>query len=296
MGTKIYLSSLGRPVDPAEATVSVFDRGFLYGDSVYETLRTSGGQPVDWQPHVDRLHRSAEGIGLELPMSDDALRAVVMRTLAASDNADSKVRIVVTRGTGPIALDVRTSSDPQLVVFVEPLKLPPPEQNEQGISAAVVQPPRNLRTVEANLKTGNYLPNIQALRKAIEQRGEDAIMCNHDGEVAEGATSNLFMVEGGQLHTPPVETGLLPGITRGTIIRIALEQGIGVSETRFKPDRLAKADEVFLTSSVRAVMPVTRLDGRPVGRPVEGGERGSVGPVTRRMMRAYAEHVAAHAK
>ncbi len=292
MGTKVYLSTLGRPVDPAEATVSVFDRGFLYGDSVYETLRTSAGRPVDWIPHIERLHRSADGIGLELPLDDAALRRVVMETLAASKNEDSKVRIVITRGTGPIALDVRTSIDPMVVVFVEPLKLPPPEQVETGISAAVVQPHRNLRTVEANLKTGNYLPNIQALRKAIEQRGEDAIMCNHDGEVAEGATSNLFMVEGGELHTPPVETGLLPGITRGTIIRLAREQGIPVSETRFKPERLRAADEVFLTSSVRAVMPVTRLDGQVVGEPSDDDPgRGKVGPMTKRMIEAYQEHV-----
>lgn len=285
MTTKIYLSSAGKPVDPADATVSVFDRGFLYGDSIYETMRTAGGNIVELERHLARLHGSAEGIAMELSYSDDEIRDAVTQTLEAAGNADSRIRVVITRGTGPIALDTRTSESPLMVVFVQPLQFPPAEQYERGISAQIVDVQKNVReAIDPGLKTGNYLPSILALRKAVEAQGDDAIMVNADGNVAEGATSNLFMVSEGQVSTPSLETGVLAGITRGVVLELSAQAGLPVAETTITPDQLRGAQEVFLTSSVRGVMPVTRLDGAPVGE-------GSVGAVTRRLMTAYDAYI-----
>lgn len=287
MPSKVYLSTVGRPVDPGEATVSVFDRGFLYGDSVYETLRTAGGRPVEMTRHLDRLRRSAAGIGLEIPFADDVLRAAVAETHAATGNPDSYVRVIVTRGTGPLMLDPRVSTVPLLVVLVQELKLPAPELYEAGLSVRIVDIHKiSARSLDPTLKTGNYLNSIQALRQAAASAAEDAILCSPAGDVAEGATSNVFMVRAGELVTPALATGLLEGITRALVLALAGELGIRCSEAKIWPDELRAADEVFLTSSVRGAMPVTRLDGQPVG---DGG----VGPVTRRILTRYQAYIEA---
>ncbi|MBK7826681.1 aminotransferase class IV [Nannocystis sp.] len=285
MASKVYLSSAGRVLDPGEASVSVFDRGFLYGDSVYETLRTAGGRPVELARHLDRLRRSALGIGLEIPFTDVALRAAIAETHAASGNADSYVRVIVTRGTGPLMLDPRVSSSPLLVVLVQELKLPTAALYEAGLSVRIVDVHKiSARSLDPTLKTGNYLNSIQALRQAAESAAEDAILCSPAGDVAEGATSNVFMVRAGELLTPALATGLLEGITRALVLALATELGIGWRETKIWPDELRAADEVFLTSSVRGAMPVTTLDGQRVGA-------GGVGPVTRRILIRYQAYI-----
>ena len=285
MASKVYLSSAGRVLDPGEASVSVFDRGFLYGDSVYETLRTAGGRPVELARHLDRLRRSALGIGLENPFDDAALRAAIAATHAASGNADSYVRVIVTRGTGPLMLDPRVSSSPLLVVLVQELRLPAPALYEAGLSVRIVDVHKiSARSLDPTLKTGNYLNSIQALRQAAESAAEDAILCSPAGDVAEGATSNVFMVRAGELLTPALATGLLEGITRALVLALATELGIGWRETKIWPDELRAADEVFLTSSVRGAMPVTTLDGQRVGA-------GGVGPVTRRILTRYQAYI-----
>lgn len=290
--TKIWMSSLGRAVDPADAVVSVFDRGFLYGDSIYETLRTVGGKLVEWEAHMQRFQRSAAGIGLDMPFAEPEIRRAVQATLDAAGNAEGRVRVVITRGTGPMMLDVRGANDAQLVVFVQPLVELPDEAYERGVSAAIIG---HSPISHPGLKTGNYLPNILALKRAIELRGEDAIVCNREGEVAEGATSNVFMVNtddgSTQVTTPPLEAGLLAGITRGRVIKLCAQLGLQIEERRFRPDELRAADEVFLTSSVRGVMPVTRLDDVP-----KSG--GAPGPTTRKLLaanRAYLAEIAAQA-
>ena len=287
MPSKVYLSTVGRPVDPGEATVSVFDRGFLYGDSVYETLRTAGGRPVEMARHLERLRRSAAGIGLEIPFTDEALRAAVAATHAASDNPDSYVRVIVTRGTGPLMLDPRVSTTPLLVVLVQELKLPAPALYEAGLAVRIVDIHKiSARSLDPTLKTGNYLNSIQALRQAAASAAEDAILCSPAGDVAEGATSNVFMVRAGELVTPALATGLLEGITRALVLALARALGLVCHEAKIWPDELRAADEVFLTSSVRGVMPVTQLDGQPVG---DGG----VGPVTRRVLVRYQQYIEA---
>lgn len=286
MATKILLSTHPEPLDPADATISVFDRGFLYGDSVYETMRTAGGRPLELTRHLRRLRRSGDGIGLSIPFSDAQLAEAIDRTHAASGNDESYVRLVVTRGSGPVALDPRHSEHPLLVVMVKSLELPEPAAYDRGISAVIVGITKNAGTsLDPTIKSGNYLNNILALRQAIAQGGDDAIMCNPAGAVSEGATSNVFMVYQGQLETPHMRTGLLPGITRQAVCELARSLGSPVAETTIEPDRLRAADEVFLTSSVRGIMPVTRLDGVQLGD-------GRAGPVTRRLHEAYQAYVA----
>ena len=276
MATKVFLSTCSDPLDPEDAKISVFDRGFLYGDSVYETMRTAGGHPLELRRHLDRLRRSGDGIGLEIPFSDQQLGDAIARTHAATGNEESYVRLVVTRGSGRVMLDPRHSEDPLLVVIVKPIELPPPEAYERGIAAVIVGITKNLGTsLDPTIKSGNYLNNILALRQAIAAGGDDAIMCNPEGAVSEGATSNVFMVQDGRVLTPSLRTGLLPGITRQAVCELATAAGAPVEETTIMPAQLRAADEVFLTSSVRGIMPVTRLDGQQVGD-------GHAGPVTRR--------------
>ncbi|MCA9692614.1 MAG: aminotransferase class IV [Nannocystaceae bacterium] len=285
MGLKVYLSSLGRAVDPADATVSVLDRGFLYGDSVYETLRTAGGVVVERARHLARLRQSAAGIGFEIPFDDHALCDAIEQARAATGDADCMLRVVVTRGTGDLVLDPRVSRDPLLVVIAKRLELSPKELYERGTSAKIVDVRKiGRRQLDPALKTGNYLNNIQALRQAIAGAAADAILCNAKGEVAEGATSNVFMVQGGRLVTPSLETGLLQGITRTAIVELADALGIAVEERTLLPDELRAADEVFLTSSVRGIMPVTELDGAPIAD-------GKVGAVTRTLQDAYDRYI-----
>jgi len=287
MSTKVFLSTHPDPIDPAEAKISVFDRGFLYGDSIYETMRTAGGRPLDLPRHLARLRRSADGIGLEIPWSDETLAATIARTHAATGNGESYVRMVITRGAGPLLLDPRQSEDPLMVVLVQPLVLPRPEAYERGIAAVIVGITKNAGTsIDPAIKSGNYLNNILALRQATAAGGEDAIMCNPEGAVSEGATSNVFMVTAGRIETPHMHTGILPGITRQTVCELAASLGCPVAETSVLPERLRAADEVFLTSSVRGIMPVTQLDGTRVGD-------GTAGPVTRRLHQAYLAYVEA---
>jgi branched-chain amino acid aminotransferase len=276
--TKVWLSTFNLPLDPEEATISVFDRGFLYGDSVYETLRTTGGKVVELEAHLDRLDHSAAGIAFELPFEHGTIAEAMASTLVAAENPESRIRLIVTRGTGPMSIDTRQAESPLLVIIVQPLVVPSHDDYERGIQAVIVGDREG--SVRPGLKTGNYLGNILALRRANELGADDAIMCNA-GAVAEGATSNVFMVVDGEVHTPSLMTGLLAGITRQTVIGLLRDQlGVAVHERTITPEQLRAADEVFLTSTIRGVMPVTTLDAESVGA-------GRCGPVSRRVIDAY---------
>jgi branched-chain amino acid aminotransferase len=286
VGIKIHLSTLGRPVDPDDAKISVFDRGFLYGDSVYETMRTSGGHPVELSRHLARLHRSGEGIGLPIPFGDDALRTIIAETHAATTNPESHVRVVVTRGVGPLMLDPRKSEDPTLVVIAQPLVVPEEAAYQRGIAVVIVGTTKTGGGLDPAIKSGNYLGSILALRRALAEGGDDAVLCSHEGDIAEGVTSNVFAVIDGRLRTPDLEVGLLAGITREVVCELAAELGDTVHTGKIWPDELRRADEVFLTSSVRGIMPVTKVDGRVIGS-------GREGPITGRLRERYAAYLTA---
>jgi len=280
-GVSVRVHVNGSVCDRDSAVISVFDRGFLYGDSVYEVLRTSGGRPVDLDRHLERLARSSAAIELRLP--DEAeIRKAVGDTLAAAGNPESYVRIIVTRGGGAITLDIAAAERPSLLVIVAPLALPPAELYQRGAHLAVVGVERtSRRAVDPAVKSGNYLNNIMALAEARRAGAYEALMCGPDGRVAEGSTSNVFAVRGGGLVTPALGTGILPGITRQRVIELAASAGLSTGEGDLYPDDLRGADEVFITSSIRGVMPVTRVDDQVISG-------GSPGPITRRLMDLYA--------
>ncbi len=283
MGTLVNLN--GTLVPPQEATISVFDRGFLYGDSVYEVVRTYGGRPFAMDRHLLRMQGSAERIGMELPWSDEKILAEVERTLAAAGNEESYVRIVATRGAGAIGLDTALASDPQMLVIVQPIHLPPPEAYEQGVKVQLVGVRKNLReAIDPKAKTGNYLNNVLALREAKARGAYEAVMLDSDGRITEGSTSNLFVVQGGRLITPPSEVGILEGVTRSVIFEVAQAEGIPVEERHLLPADLLGADEAMITSSVREIVPAVRV-GIDDEEHLLGG--GKVGPVVRRITAAF---------
>jgi branched-chain amino acid aminotransferase len=268
---------------PEEAKVSVFDRGFLYGDSVYETIGTFYGRLFAQKDHLDRLERSAMRIGLRVPPRAEIERAIV-ETIAAAGNPESRVRVILTRGEGKLDLDPASASDTRLVVMVFPLGPPTPEMFENGVAVCVVSVARNSpRAIDPAVKSGNYLNNVLALGEARRRtKAYEAILCAGDGTIAEGSTSNIFVVVDGEVRTPPPEVGILDGITRAKVIDLCRGADIPFAERRVSPDELRAADELFITSATRGVLPVTTVDERRVGD-------GRPGPVTRKLMALYDE-------
>ncbi len=266
---------------PEEAKISVFDRGFLYGDSVYETIGTAYGRLFAAREHLVRLERSAERIGLRSPPRAEIEKAVA-ETIAAAGNPESRVRVILTRGAGKLDLDPASTDDTQLIVIVFPLGAPTPEMYAKGVAVAIVSITRNNpRAIDPAVKSGNYLNNVLALGEARRRSGAyEAILCADDGCIAEGSTSNIFVVRGGEIWTPPPAVGILDGITRAKVIELCRANGLAFQERRFSPDELRGADEAFITSATRGVLPVTVVDEKPVGA-------GAPGPVTRRLMDLY---------
>lgn len=276
----------GAIVDGSEARVGVFDRGFLYGDSVYEVLRTFGMKPFALGEHLDRLEGSARRIGMALPERALIERAVADTARAAAE-PDVYLRIIVTRGEGTLGLDPALADAPRLIVIALPLKLPDEALYRDGVEVALVGARRNAPgTLDPMVKSGNYLNSVLALAEARRKHAYEAIMCDTVGRLAEGSTSNLFLVRGGRVATPSLSVGLLEGITRRHVMRIARGLGISVDEIGLWPVDLHAAGEAFLTSSVRGLLPVTRADGLSIAD-------GKPGPITRRIMAAYDEETGA---
>jgi branched-chain amino acid aminotransferase len=279
MSIRVHIN--GRVCAPEEAKISIFDRGFLYGDSVYETIGTVYGRLFAARDHLDRLERSASRIGLRFPPRADVERAIA-ETVAAAGNAESRVRVILTRGAGKLDLDPASADDTQLIVIVFPLGPPTREMYEKGVEVAIVSVARNNpRAIDPAVKSGNYLNNILALGEARRRSGAyEAILCCADGTVAEGASSNIFAVVEGKVMTPPTEVGILDGITRAKVIALCRANDVPFAEGRLSPFDLRGAEEAFITSATRGVLPVTRIDGSPVGAGVPG-------PITRRLMGLY---------
>jgi branched-chain amino acid aminotransferase len=281
---------------PSEARVSVFDRGFLYGDSVYEVVRTYRGRPFALDAHLARLAHSAERIGLALPWDASRIAAELGRTLAAArgdeppdpeaapwNAGEQYARIVMTRGAGELGLDPALAVDPKAILIVRPLSGPPARAYREGVAVAVVGVEHvSPHAVDPTAKTGNYLSHVLAIREARAAGAYEALMLDRDGFVTEGTTSNAFAVRGGTVVTPPLAVGILEGVTRGLVLAIARALGVTAREEQLRPRDLEAADEIFITSSVREIVPVTRLGRRPVGS-------GRPGPVTARLHAAYRE-------
>ena len=284
----------GNIVPPEEAMVPVFDRGFLYGDSVYEVIRTYGGRPFEEEAHLARLHHSADRIGLS-PKWDAARTArEIARTLEAARGGDVPdpqaapwnageryVRVVMTRGAGEIGLDPALAVDPVALVVVQPIAGPPAAAYHDGVAAAIVGVRRAApEAIDPSAKTGAHLPNVLAVREARAAGAYEALLLDGAGFVTEGSSSNVFAVSVGALVTPPLAAGILEGVTRGVVLRLARGLGLAAEERPLRPEALEGAEEVFITSTIREIVPVTRLGGRPVGK-------GHPGPVTRRLHAAF---------
>ncbi len=269
----------GALLPPPEARVSVFDRGFLYGDSVYEVVRTYGGMPFVLGAHLGRLAHSADRIGLSLPWDARRTAAEIDRTLTAAAGDDPPepdaapwnvgeryIRIVMTRGAGEIGLDPALAVDPKAILIVRPIQGPPMSAYREGVKCCVVSVQRNApEAVDPSAKTGNYLSHVLAVREARAAGAHEAIMLEHDGFVTEGSTSNVFTVRKGVVVTPPLAAGILEGVTRGIVLALARQASLPVREEPMRPADLDAADEIFITSTVREIVPVTRLGDRVVG-------------------------------
>jgi branched-chain amino acid aminotransferase len=256
----------GEIVDPGDAKISIFDRGFLYGDSVFETMRVYDSVPFAFTEHLERLYCSAERIGFELPWEIDFIRGQCLDTLKASGLSDSYLRLIATRGSGTMGLDPSLASDPQLVVLALSLPPLPLELYEKGHTAALVGVRRNLKmAIDPQAKTGNYINSVMAQNEARQRGADEAIMLDNEGRVAEGSSANVFAFVGGIWCTPPLDVGILGGITRSTILRIMESAKLPVDVRILWPEELKRASEIFLCSSVREMIPIVELDEQNVG-------------------------------
>ena len=279
MGTSVSID--GVLVDPSEASVPVMDRGFLYGDSAFEVTRTYGGQPFAMNAHLARLRRSCEHLGIALTVDDATLRADVAAALEAAGNEESYVRVIITRGVTAIGLGVGRGETARRLLVVLPLPPQPPELYAEGVELATVTTARALDgTGASGAKASNYLPNILSLASARARGGYEALSVGPGGEILEGATSNVFVVHGVVVWTPPIAVGILEGITRALVLEAAAEEGITVEERLFFPPDLYGAEEAFITSSLREVVPVVRADGVTLGD-------GRPGALTKRLHAAF---------
>jgi branched-chain amino acid aminotransferase len=272
-----------------KALVSVFDHGYLYGDGIYETLRTYGGRVFKLEEHAERLSRSAGKIFLGLPFDEAGMAVAVQDTLKNNGldvpDKDAYIRVTVSRGPGELGLDPGLCPKPTVVIIAKEFKGYPPEMYEEGIKVSIAGTRRNPpSSLDPAIKSTNFLNNILAKVEAGNAGAYEAIMLNQDGYVAEGTISNVFMVSGGILLTPPEDAGILMGVTRGFIIGIAKRLGIPVKEELITPESLSAADEVFITNTTMEVMPVTTIDGGKVGT-------GRVGDMVKRLRNAYMEEV-----
>src|SRR5215510_11517625 len=271
--------------DEGHAVISVFDHGFLYGEGVYETLRTYNGQPFLFDRHMRRLRKSAGMVALDVPLTDadiDARFRDTMRVAGLGDgNREAYIRILVTRGIGELTYDPAACPTPSIVVIVKPNVAPAPEAFERGVMASLVPIVRNHPgSVNPLIKSNNLLNNALAMQEAFRRGAFEGIMRNYKGELAECTQSNLFIVKNGAALTPPIDAGLLPGITREFLFEVGAEIGVPVREQTLRDDDLFGADEACLTSTTRELGPVVRVDKVTIGD-------GRPGQVTNALLQAF---------
>ena len=264
-----------------DAHISVFDHGFLFGDSVYEVISTHHGHLCFVNGHLSRWKSSAHAMSLDIPLTDEQLVREIHNTVEAAGNPESYIRIIVTRGVGAMDIDPETCTQPNVLIFVKSPLQYPEENYKGGINVALVSIKRNPKeALNPGIKTGNYLNNVISKVEARKSGAADALMLNPTGQLTECTTSNFFFVRDQRLMTPSLNCGILSGITREVVLRLARENGVLVEEGEWPPEVLQNIDEAFITGTVKMVMPVTSLDGKPIGG-------GKPGPITKMMMRLY---------
>ncbi len=273
MSRQVYIS--GKLVPAEQAMVSVFDHGLLYGDGVFEGLRSYGGKVFHLAGHIERLYDSAKAIRLEIPLSREEMAAAINSTVAANEIKDGYVRAVVTRGAGTLGLDPNRCSHPQVIIIADLITLYPKEFYDNGLELITSSVIRNHpAALSPRIKSLNYLNNILAKIEGLKAGCVEALMLNHKGEVAECTGDNIFLVKHGRLRTPPLDAGILEGITRNAVLELARDAGMDVAESPLTKHDVYVAEECFLTGSAAEIIPVVKVDDRVIGS-------GKPGPVTR---------------
>ncbi len=273
MGLWIYFD--GKFVDEKNAKVSVFDHGLLYGDGVFEGLRSYNGRIFKLQEHLQRLYKSAKAIMLEIPVSMQEMADIIIMTIRKNKLKDAYVRVVVTRGVGDLGLDPRKCPKPTIFLIASKIKLYPEEYYEKGLSVITIPTRRNpVESINPAIKSLNYLNNVLAKIEANNAGAMEGLFLNNEGYVAECTGENIFIVVGNQLLTPPIYAGALDGITRDAVIQIGKEMGMYTGERLLTRYDLYNSDECFLTGTAAEIVPVTYIDGRKIGP-------GNIGNVTK---------------
>jgi branched-chain amino acid aminotransferase len=276
----VYVNGKIAPAD--QAVIPVYDHGFVYGEGVYETLRTYNKVPFLHDRHIRRLRQSARHLDLAVPFDDPTLLGWIHDTmLAAGEMHEAYIRVLLTRGVGELTYDIKATPAPSLVIIVKPNEEPPARMFTDGIKICLVDILRNHpQSVNPIIKSNNLLNNALAMQAAYRRGGEEALMCNYRGELSECSQSNFFMVRGGVALTPKSAAGLLEGVTRAFMFEVGREVGVEVRDETLYPKDLDSADEMFITSTTREMSPVTRLDDRVIGS-------GTPGPITMKLLEAY---------
>ncbi len=287
-------SSLQREIEAPQAVVSVFDRSFLYGDSLYEVFRSHEGVFLQLDEHLERLYRSAALCRMRVSQDPGSLKAQIAKTFAEFQKGaqkgqqDAYCRLVLTRGVGRIGFGEECVLTPtQIIIIVQKVELPTEAQIEKGLHLQISKRIRNRpEALDPAMKSGNYLNSLLAYLEAaaenIDDKFDDALLCNGDGHITEGTTFNIFYVKRGILVTPPLDIGILEGTTRRAVLEVARQLSIPIREVRFPKERLYKADEVFATSTTKDIFPVTRLDQKKIG----AGKPGEISLKLRKALQA----------
>jgi branched-chain amino acid aminotransferase len=276
---KIYIN--GKYRDEADATISVFDHGLLYGDGIFEGIRAYNGRIFRLKEHIDRLFYSAKAIMLTLPITHGEMMAAVVDTCRQNDVRDGYIRLVVTRGIGTLGLNPNRCKEPCVIIIAGKIQLYPPELYQKGMEIITVPTVRNLHSaLNPAIKSLNYLNNILAKIEANNSGCEEAIMLNAEGFVAECTGDNVFIVKNSEVQTPPLTAGALYGITRRVVLDLATEAGLKAAETNLTRYDLFNADECFLTGTGAELVPIVKIDGRVIGS-------GKPGVITQQLVERY---------
>lgn len=284
-----FFASVNGVVTPAaEARVSVLDNGFTFGDSVYETLRTYRGRPFHLERHLARLRASASRLGFAIPDADDVFAQRLEELLTRAGNDESYIRIIVSRGEGEVSYRFDRIKGPTVVLLAKPYQPFPASYYTEGVPVIISSVRRNHPSaLDPAIKCCNLLNNILAVQEAQAQGAMEPLLLNAAGELAEGAGSNLFIVQGGKAVTPPLAAGILAGVTRAVVLEIGPSIGLPAREQPLLPGDLFAAEEAFITSTLKELIPISSVDGRNVGS-------GKPGPVTRRLLQAFREYAPNH--
>jgi len=283
MALSIYLNGQYLDDNKEKALISLYEHGFLYGDGIFEGIRAYHGRIFRMRDHMDRLYNSAKSILLEIPHSRDELNKILLETVKRTGLDDVYIRLVVSRGPGDLGIDPRKCAKAAVYIIAGAIRLYPEDKYKNGLKTIVCATRRNRPdALNPQIKTLNYLNNILGKLEGIRAGVDEAIMLNDHGYVTEGTADNIFVVDGGKLHTPPTHVGILEGITRKVIFEICAEKGIDCSERVLVQYDLYKAGEVFLCGTGAELIPVVEIDGRVVGD-------GRPGPVFQRLLGLFRE-------